>query len=90
MVKAMEQDGDGSRNLWIRWSIENSHSNLHYYRDVYAKPVTEKSITFALTSFEREICSRLSVLETLQGGYDYFCYTSKVDLHNIIEAYMEA
>jgi len=86
-----DNSGDRSQNLWIRWSIDDSDSGLYYYREAFGgKPVTEKTIVFALTSFEKEICSRLSVLETLRGGHDYFCYASREALHNIIKTYMEA
>ena len=79
-----DESNDGSENLWIRLN-----SSMCYRDNNNDKPVTEKTIAFALMSFDKEISNQISRLEILnKGSYIHFGYTLKDRLQKIIENYM--
>lgn len=77
-----DSSNDGSENIWVYLN-----DSINYKDDI----VTEKTLSFALMSFEKEVYALLTSLEqTQKSEYIFFCYLLKSKLHKIIEAYMIA
>ena len=75
-------NNDGSENIWIY-----VNDSMQYI----GSKVTDKTLSFALMSFEKEAHTLFTSLEqTQKGEYIYICYYLKHKLHKIIEDYMTA
>lgn len=73
---------DDSKTMWIY-----VNDSIQYK----GSKVTEKTLSFALMSFEKETHTLFTTLEqTQKGEFICFCYNLKFKLHKIIEDYMTA
>ena len=58
-------------------------------KSISKEPVSEKQFVFALASWEREVCKRLTLFKELEGStYDFACPTLETDIHKLLYEYV--